>query len=66
MGHLLTCPVCGDTGYDELGMAIHFSDCEKAKELVSAYHKKRQQWETEHHRKLFTRTGEKTDDTKEG
>jgi hypothetical protein len=44
----LVCPVCGDGGYDRIGMAGHFSDCAEAKQIASEEYLRQREWQAEH------------------
>jgi hypothetical protein len=39
----LTCPLCNETDYDRIGLAMHYSDCEVAQELATLEHKQSQE-----------------------
>lgn len=48
----LRCPLCGEADFDRIGLAMHFSDCETARELASAHRQRHSEWEMEHAAKL--------------
>ena len=50
-----TCPLCGDSDFDKIGMALHFENCEPAAELRSEYCKNLRKWEAEHIKKFPNR-----------
>jgi hypothetical protein len=33
----LTCPICHEDDFDEIGMALHFADCDKASTIRNDY-----------------------------